>query len=148
MQYEYGKKFHGYEKYTHDIENILNNYCKKYGYEFSVSTNYGSEISYSILDKYSVITQIKYNYQVHIWLFYNFTFKIDLDSQVEGIKFPVIHFSNDGYVECNENKVKDLFKERIKLLDVYKNKSEEIKKIKAKIKKYSEILCAGMDRTI
>ncbi len=26
----------GYEKYTLNVENILNTYCKKYDYEFSI----------------------------------------------------------------------------------------------------------------
>lgn len=47
----------GYEKYTLNVENILNTYCKKYGYEFSISTGYGREISYSILDGSIVITK-------------------------------------------------------------------------------------------
>ena len=92
MQYEYGKKFHGYEKYTHDVENILNNYCKKNGYEFSISENYGRELCYSILDKYSVITWINYNYGWNKWLFYNFEFHVDIDD-IEGIKKPVLNFS-------------------------------------------------------
>ena len=50
MKYEYGKTFHGYEYYTQNIEKLLNNFCKKYGYEFSISTVYGREIRYSILD--------------------------------------------------------------------------------------------------
>ena len=47
----------GYEKYTLNVENILNTYCKKYGYEFSISTVYGREISYSILDGSIIITK-------------------------------------------------------------------------------------------
>lgn len=50
MKYEYGKTFHGYEYYTQNIEKLLNNFCKKYGYEFSISSGYGREISYDILD--------------------------------------------------------------------------------------------------
>lgn len=39
-----------YEYYTQNIEKLLNNFCKKYGYDFSISTGYGREISYAILD--------------------------------------------------------------------------------------------------
>ena len=28
----------GYEKYTLNVENILNTYCKKHGYEFNISS--------------------------------------------------------------------------------------------------------------
>ncbi len=54
---EYCKTFHGYEYYTHNVEKLLNNYCKKYGYEFSINTGYGREISYAILDGRIVITK-------------------------------------------------------------------------------------------
>ena len=148
MKCEYGKKFHGYEKYTNTIEKLLNNYCKKYDYEFSISDGFGREISYSILDGYSIITQIKYNYEYHRWLFYQFEFKIDIENGYDRIKVPVIHFANDGYIECDESKLKELFKEREKLLESYRNKSQEIKDIKNKLRKYSEILCAGFDKTI
>lgn len=148
MKCEYGKKFHGYEYYTHNIEKLLNNYCKKYDYEFSISDGFGREISYSILDGFSVITQIKYNYEYHRWLFYQFEFKIDIENGYDRIKVPVIHFTNDGYIECDESKIKELFKEREKLLESYRNKSQEIKDIKNKLRKYSEILCAGFDKTI
>ena len=74
MKYEYGKKFHGYEYYTHNVENILNTYCKKNGYEFSISTGYGREICYAILDVCSVITEIRYNHEWNRWLFYYFEF--------------------------------------------------------------------------
>ena len=57
MKYEYSKTFHGYEYYTQNIEKLLNNFCKKYGYEFSISTGYGREISYDILDGSIVITK-------------------------------------------------------------------------------------------
>ena len=137
----------GYEKYTLNVENILNTYCKKYGYEFSIK-KYGREISYSILDGYSVITQIKYNYEWHRWMIYQFDFHIDVDNIIDGIKRPVIHFSNDGSIECNEDKLIELFEERKKLLDLYRAKKEEIEKIKNKLAKYSEILCIGLDRTI
>lgn len=40
-----------YEYYTQNIEKLLNNFCKKYGYDFSISTGYGREISYAILDE-------------------------------------------------------------------------------------------------
>ena len=89
----------GYEKYTLNVENILNTYCKKYGYEFSISSGYGREISYDILDGSIVITHIKYNYEWHRWMIYQFDFHIDLDNIIDGIKIPVIHFSNDGYTE-------------------------------------------------
>lgn len=148
MKYEYGKTFHGYEKYTHNVEKLLNNYCKIYGYEFSIGTGFGREISYCILDGYSIITQIKYNYEWKRWMFYQFKFKIDIENGYDSIKVPVIHFSNDGYTECDEYKLNELFKEREKLLEVYRNKSLEIKVIKNKIRKYSEILCAGFDKTI
>ena len=148
MQCEYGKNFHGYEKYTHNIENILNNYCKKYNYEFSISTGFSREISYAILDGYSIITQLKYNYEWHRWMFYQFEFHIDIENGYDRIKVPVIHFTNDGYTECDEYQLKELFKEREKLLESYRNKSLEIKDIKNKLRKYSEILCAGLDRTI
>ena len=138
----------GYEKYTLNVENILNTYCKKYGYEFSISSGYGREISYSILDGSIVITRIKYNYELHRWMIYQFDFHIDLDNIIDGIKRPVIHFSNDGIIECNEDKLIELFEERKKLLDLYRKKKEEIEKIKNKLAKYSEILCIGLDRTI
>ena len=80
MKYEYGKTFHGYEYYTQNIEKLLNNFCKKYGYEFSISTVYGREIRYSILDGSIVITHIKYNYEWHRWMIYQFDFHIDLDN--------------------------------------------------------------------
>lgn len=38
MKYEYSNTFHGYEYYTQNIEKLLNNFCKKYGYEFSISS--------------------------------------------------------------------------------------------------------------
>ena len=148
MKYEYGKTFHGYEYYTQNIEKLLNNFCKKYGYEFSISSGYGREISYDILDGSIVITRIKYNYEWHRWMIYQFDFHIDLDNIVDGIKRPVIHFSNDGIIECNEDKLIELFEERKKLLDLYRAKKEEIEKIMNKIAKYSEILCIGLDRTI
>lgn len=148
MKYEYGNTFHGYEYYTHNIEKLLNNFCKKYGYEFSISTVYGREISYSILDGSIVITHIKYNYEWHRWIFYNFDFHIDLDNIIDGIKIPVIHFSNYGYTECDEDKLIELFEERKKLLELYRSKKEEIKVIKNKIAKYSEIMCVGLDRSI
>ena len=138
----------GYEKYTLNVENILNTYCKKYGYEFSISSGYGKEISYAILDGSIVITHIKYNYEWHRWMIYQFDFHIDLDNIIDGIKRPVIHFSNDGIIECNEDKLIELFEERKKLLDLYRKKKEEIEKIKNKLAKYSEILCIGLDRTI
>ena len=142
----------GYKKYTLNVENILNTYCKKYGYEFSISSGYGREISYDILDGSIVITHIKYNYEWHRWIFYNFSFNIDIDDIIDGIKRPVIHFSNDfsndGSIECDEDKLIELFEERKKLLDLYRAKKEEIEKIMNKIAKYSEILCIGLDRTI
>lgn len=104
MQYEYGKKFHGHEKFTHNVENILNTYCKKNGYEFSISNGYGREISYAILDGCTVITQIKYNHEWNRWIFYYFEFHIDIEDIIDWIKRPVIHFSNDGRIECNEDK--------------------------------------------
>lgn len=138
----------GYEKYTLNVENILNTYCKKYGYEFSISTGYGREISYDILDGSIVITHIKYNHEWNRWLFYYFEFHIDLENIIDGIKRPVIHFSNDGIIECNEDKLIELFEERKKLLELYRAKKEEIEKIMNKIAKYSEILCIGLDRSI
>ena len=81
-------------------------------------------------------------------MIYQFDFHIDLDNIIDGIKRPVIHFSNDGYTECDEDKLIELFEERKKLLDLYRKKKEEIKVIKNKIAKYSEILCIGLDRTI
>ena len=138
----------GYEKYTLNVENILNTYCKKYGYEFSISTVYGREISYAILDGSIVITHIKYNYEWHRWMIYQFDFHIDLDNIIDGIKRPVIHFSNDGYTECDEDKLIELFEERKKLLELYRSKKEEIKVITKKIAKYSEIMCVGLDRSI
>ena len=147
MKYEYGKTFHGYEYYTQNIEKLLNNFCKKHGYEFSIK-NYGREISYDILDGSIVITHIKYNYEWNRWMIYQFDFHIDLDDITDGIKRPVIHFSNDGIIECDEDKVIELFEERKKLLDLYRKKKEEIEKIKNKLAKYSEILCIGLDRTI
>lgn len=138
----------GYEKYTLNVENILNTYCKKHGYEFNISTGYGREISYAILDGSIIITQIRYNHEWNRWIFYNFDFHIDLDNIIDGIKIPVIHFSNDGYTECDENKIIELFEERKKLLELYRSKKEEIKVIKNKIAKYSEIMCVGLDRSI
>lgn len=138
----------GYEKYTLNVENILNTYCKKYGYEFSISSGYGREISYDILDGSSVITHIKYNHEWNRWLFYYFEFHIDVENIIDGIKRPVIHFSNDGYTECDEDKLIELFEERKKLLELYRAKKEEIEKIKNKLAKYSEILCIGLDRSI
>lgn len=138
----------GYEKYTLNVENILNTYCKKYGYEFSISTGYGREISYDILDGSIVITHIKYNHEWNRWLFYYFEFHIDVENIIDGIKRPVIHFSNDGIIECNEDKLIELFEERKKLLELYRAKKEEIEKIMNKIAKYSEILCIGLDRSI
>ena len=75
----------GYEKYTLNVENILNTYCKKYGYEFSIK-NYGREISYAIIDGSIIITRIKYNYEWHRWMIYQFDFHIDLDNIIDGIK--------------------------------------------------------------
>ena len=138
------EKYIGYEKYTLNVENILNTYCKKYGYEFSIK-NYGREISYAILDGYSVITQIKYNYEWHRWLFYYFEFHIDVENIIDGINLPVIHFSNDGSIECDEDKLIELFEERKKLLDLYRKKKEEIIAIVKKIAKYSEIMCIGLN---
>lgn len=137
----------GYEKYTLNVENILNTYCKKYGYEFSISTVYGREISYAILDGSIVITQIRYNHEWNRWIFYNFSFNIDIET-TDGIKIPVIHLSNDGKIECDENKIIELFEERKKLLELYRSKKEEIKVITKKIAKYSEIMCVGLDRSI
>lgn len=148
MKYEYGNTFHGYEYYTHNIEKLLNNFCKKYGYGFSISTGYGREISYDILDGSIVITHIKYNYEWNRWMIYQFDFHIDLDNIIDGIKIPVIHFSNDGIIECNEDKLIELFEERKKLLDLYRKNKEEIKVITKKIAKYSEIMCVGLDRSI
>ena len=133
-----------YVKYTLNVENILNTYCKKYGYEFSISKN-KREICYAILDGSIVITHIKYNYEWKRWMFYHFEFHIDLDNIVDGIKRPVIHFSNDGYTECDEDKLIELFEERKKLLDLYKKKKEEIIAIVKKIAKYSEIMCIGLN---
>ena len=110
----------------------------------NLSTGYGREISYAILDGSIVITHIKYNYEWHRWMIYQFDFHIDLDNIIDGIKRPVIHFSNDGIIECNEDKLIELFEERKKLLDLYRAKKEEIKKIKNKLAKYSEILCIGL----
>ena len=138
----------GYEKYTLNVENILNTYCKKHGYEFNISTGYGREISYSILDGSIVITQIRYNHEWNRWIFYNFEFHIDIDDIIDGIKIPVIHLSNDGKIECDENKIIELFEERKKLLELYRSKKEEIKVITKKIAKYSEIMCVGLDRSI
>lgn len=137
----------GYEKYTLNVENILNTYCKKYGYEFSISTVYGREISYAILDGSIVITQIRYNHEWHRWIFYNFSFNIDIET-TDGIKIPVIHLSNDGKIECDENKIIELFEERKKLLELYRSKKEEIKVITKKIAKYSEIQCIGLNEKI
>ena len=137
----------GYEKYTLNVENILNTYCKKYGYEFSISTGYGREISYAILDGSIVITQIRYNHEWNRWIFYNFSFNIDIET-TDGIKIPVIHLSNDGKIECDENKIIELFEERKKLLELYRSKKEEVKVITKKIAKYIEIMCVGLDRSI
>ena len=146
MKYEYGNTFHGYEYYTQNIEKLLNNFCKKYGYEFSISSGYESEkeISYDILDGSIVITKITYNHEWHRWMFYYFDFQIDLENIIDGIKRPVIHFSNYRSIECNEDKVIELFEERKKLLELYRAKKEEIEKIKNKLAKYSEILCIGL----
>lgn len=133
----------GYEKYTLNVENILNTYCKKYGYEFSIK-NYGREISYAIIDGSIIITKIKYNHEWNRWMIYQFDFHIDVDNIIDGIKRPVIHFSNDGSIECDEDKLIELFEERKKLLDLYRKKKEEIEKIKNKLAKYSEILCIGL----
>ena len=133
----------GYEKYTLNVENILNTYCKKYNYEFSIK-NYGREISYAIIDGSIIITRIKYNYEWNRWLFYYIEFQMDVENIIAGIKRPVIHFSNDGYTECDEDKLIELFEERKKLLDLYRAKKEEIEKIKNKLAKYSEILCIGL----
>ena len=78
-------------------------------------------------------------------MIYQFDFHIDLDNIIDGIKRPVIHFSNDGIIECNEDKLIKLFEERKKLLDLYRAKKEEIEKIKNKLAKYSEILCIGLN---
>ena len=137
----------GYEKYTLNVENILNTYCKKHGYEFNISTGYGREISYAILDGSIVIIQIRYNHEWNRWIFYNFSFNIDIET-TDGIKIPVIHLSNDGKIECDEDKVIELFEERKKLLELYRSKKEEIKVITKKIAKYSEIMCVGLDRSI
>ena len=45
-------------------------------------------------------------------MIYQFDFHIDLDNIIDGIKRPVIHFSNDGIIECNEDKLIELFEER------------------------------------
>ena len=137
----------GYKKYTLNVENILNTYCKKHGYEFNISTGYGREISYAILDGSIVITQIRYNHEWNRWIFYNFSFNIDIET-TDGIKIPVIHLSNDGKIECDEDKVIELFEERKKLLELYRSKKEEIKVIKKKIAKYSEIQCIGLNEKI
>ena len=133
----------GYEKYTFNVENILNTYCKKCGYEFSIK-NCGRASSYAIIDGSIIITRIKYNYEWNRWLFYYFEFHIDVENIIDGIKRPVIHFSNDGYTECDEDKLIELFEERKKLLDLYRAKKEEIIAITKKIAKYSEILCIGL----
>lgn len=148
MKYEYSNTFHGYEKYTHNVEKLLNTYCKKHGYEFNISTGYGREISYAILDGSIAITHIKYNYEWNKWIFYNFEFHIDIDDITDGIKRPVIHLSTDGKIECDEDKVIELFEERKKLLKLYRSKKEEIKVIKNKIAKYSEIQCIGLNEKI
>lgn len=132
-----------YVKYTLNVENILNTYCKKNRYEFSIIKD-GREISYAILDGHKVITKIKYNYEWNRWIFIYFEFHIDIENVIDGIKRPVIHFSNDGSIECNEDKLIELFEERKKLLELYRAKKEEIEKIKNKIAKYSEILCIGL----
>ena len=147
MKYEYSNTFYGYEKYTHNVEKLLNTYCKKHGYEFNISTGYGREISYAILDGSIVITQIRYNHEWNRWIFYNFEFHIDIET-TDGIKIPIIHLSNDGKIECDENKIIELFEERKKLLELYRSKKEEIKVITKKIAKYSEIMCVGLDRSI
>ena len=77
-------------------------------------------------------------------MIYQFDFHIDVENIIDGIKRPVIHFSNDGYTECDEDKLIELFEERKKLLDLYRAKKEEIEKIKNKLAKYSEILCIGL----
>ena len=113
----------------------------------NLSTGYGREISYAILDGSIIITHIKYNYEWNRWIFYNFSFNIDIET-TDGIKIPVIHLSNDGIIECNEDKLIELFEERKKLLDLYRKKKEEIIAIVKKIAKYSEIMCIGLDRSI
>ena len=137
----------GYKKYTLNVEKLLNTYCKKHGYEFNISTGYGREISYAILDGSIIITQIRYNHEWNRWIFYNFSFNIDIET-TDGIKIPVIHLSNDGKIECDEDKVIELFEERKKLLELYRSKKEEIKVIKNKIAKYSEIQCIGLNEKI
>lgn len=132
-----------YVKYTLNVENILNTYCKKNGYEFSIIKD-GKEISYAILDGSIIITQISYNHEWNRWIFYNFSFNIDIET-TDGIKIPVIHLSDDGKIECDEDKIIELFEERKKLLDLYRKKKEEIEKIKNKIAKYSEIQCIGLN---
>ena len=114
----------------------------------NLSTGYGREISYAILDGSIVITQIRYNHEWNRWIFYNFSFHIDIDDIIDGIKIPVIHLSNDGIIECNEDKLIELFEERKKLLELYRSKKEEIKVIKNKIAKYSEIQCIGLNEKI
>ena len=114
----------------------------------NLSTGYGREISYAILDGSIVITQIRYNYEWNRWIFYNFSFHIDIDDITDGIKIPVIHLSNDGIIECDEDKLIELFEERKKLLELYRSKKEEIKVIKNKIAKYSEIQCIGLNEKI
>lgn len=114
----------------------------------NLSTGYGREISYAILDGSIIITHIKYNYEWNRWIFYNFEFHIDIDDIIDGIKIPVIHLSNDGKIECDEDKIIELFEERKKLLELYRSKKEEIKVIKNKIAKYSEIMCIGLNEKI
>ena len=57
----------------------MNIYCKKYGYKFSINICCGKEI--------------KYNYEWHRWMFYQFGFHIDVENVYDRIKVPVIHFS-------------------------------------------------------
>ncbi len=68
-------------------------------------------------------------------MFYHFEFHVDLENIIDGIKRPVIHFSNDGRIECNEDKVIKLFEERKKLLSMIGKRRKKKSSIRKKLRK-------------
>ena len=56
-----------------------------------------------------------------------------------------MNLNKNGSIECDEDKLIELFEERKKLLDLYRAKKEEIEKIMNKLAKYSEIMCIGLN---
>ena len=151
----YGKDFHGYEKYTHNVENLINNYCKKYSYKFGIwkhdygyKKDGGTEICYSIVDGCKVITEVSYLTKSNDWRVDDFCFKLDL-TNVKGLTLPEIHYSNQH--PKNGKRYSDQFamqklRERFKTHDKYRELLAQVNEIENKIKKMSAVLCTALDR--